>query len=193
MKQDRRIQKTEHLFQKALLELLKSKNVTEITITELSEAANVYRGTFYLHYKDIKELLFSIEKEMIEKLECICCVNSMDTFHMVPYSALLEIFHYLDEHKHIMMVFLGKDTYFMSEMRRILTLYSAEILKRRYKNASQDEYDFTCGYIVEGMIFIFKEWVFCEKDWALEEVAVQLQRVVLHGADALCNGKECEV
>lgn len=50
--EDRRIRKTKKLLRDALLRLLSKKSIAEITVTELTDAADVHRGTFYHHYKD---------------------------------------------------------------------------------------------------------------------------------------------
>ena len=50
---DRRVRRTKAMLRAALTELLKTKPVNEISVTELTRLADVNRGTFYSHYKDI--------------------------------------------------------------------------------------------------------------------------------------------
>lgn len=58
-KVDRRVQRTRQALFAALMELLGEKNYTAITISDITEQANVGRATFYLHYKDKDDLLAS--------------------------------------------------------------------------------------------------------------------------------------
>lgn len=187
MKQDRRVQKTVHLYQVALLELLKRKAIQEISIKELSESAHLHRGTFYAHYKGLKELLYSIERDLIRKLEEICQNDTQDSFHALPYSVLNDIFGFLDEHREIMNIFFAKDDYFVSEMKRILTIYCVHSCQHFFRDADKEEYDFLCGYMVEGMMFIFKEWVYNQDENrpSAEKVALRLQRVMWLGVHSL--------
>ena len=53
---DRRIRKTRRVIRQCLTELLKTKRIQDITVREISEKADINRGTFYLHYRDIFEL-----------------------------------------------------------------------------------------------------------------------------------------
>ena len=58
-KLDRRIQRTRQLLRDALLALIAEKGYHNITVQDVTDQANVARTTFYLHYKDIDDLLFS--------------------------------------------------------------------------------------------------------------------------------------
>ena len=46
---DRRIRKTRRVIRQCLTELLKTKRIQDITVREISEKADINRGTFYLH------------------------------------------------------------------------------------------------------------------------------------------------
>ena len=51
---DRRVMRTKTLLIHSLSTLMKQKNIKDITVKELCELADINRGTFYLHYKDIR-------------------------------------------------------------------------------------------------------------------------------------------
>lgn len=55
-KQDLRVVKTKERIEQALLELLKTRPLNKITVTELARVAMINKGTFYLHYLDISDL-----------------------------------------------------------------------------------------------------------------------------------------
>ena len=55
MRVDSRPIKTKKSIKQALLVLLKEKDISSITISELANCANVSRKTSYLHYKDISQ------------------------------------------------------------------------------------------------------------------------------------------
>lgn len=67
--EDRRSAKTKRAIRKAFLELLKHKNINRISVVEISELADLGRGTFYLHYKDVYDLMEQLENELICNLE----------------------------------------------------------------------------------------------------------------------------
>lgn len=65
---DRRSIRTKTSIKQAFLTLLNNKAISKITIFEISELADIGRGTFYLHYQDIYDLYNEIEDEMFDQL-----------------------------------------------------------------------------------------------------------------------------
>lgn len=65
---DRRAVRTRAAIKEAFLNLLNTKTISKITIMEISELANIGRGTFYLHYQDIYALYEEIESEMFDRM-----------------------------------------------------------------------------------------------------------------------------
>ena len=55
-KPDLRVKKTKRAIYNALMDLLKKKSLENITVLELTEAAEINKSTFYLHYSDIFDL-----------------------------------------------------------------------------------------------------------------------------------------
>ncbi len=58
-KRDRRIERTRRLLSKALMDLIVERGYDRITIQDITDRADVSRTTFYLHFKDKDELLFT--------------------------------------------------------------------------------------------------------------------------------------
>ena len=56
---DRRVQRTQTLLHKALMSLILEKKYESITVQEILDRADVGRSTFYVHFRDKDELLFS--------------------------------------------------------------------------------------------------------------------------------------
>lgn len=65
---DRRIRKTQNALKSALAHLMLHKRVKDISVKELTELADVNRGTFYLHYKDVFDLLEQSENDLLVEL-----------------------------------------------------------------------------------------------------------------------------
>ena len=63
---DRRVRRTRKQLRECLVTLLKQKKVQDITVRELTELADLNRGTFYLHYKDVFDLLEKTESELLD-------------------------------------------------------------------------------------------------------------------------------
>lgn len=56
-KTDRRIVRTKKDIKETFISLLEEKGFEKISVSDLTEHANINRGTFYLHYQDKYDLL----------------------------------------------------------------------------------------------------------------------------------------
>ncbi len=65
---DRRIQRTRELLRKAIFEMIQRYGYENLTVEQITEHANLGRTTFYLHYRDKKELLLDSLDKMVEEL-----------------------------------------------------------------------------------------------------------------------------
>lgn len=65
-KVDRRIRKTQLAIEEALLELMETKRIEEITVSELSIKADINRKTFYNHFTSIEEIVDKIENDFFQ-------------------------------------------------------------------------------------------------------------------------------
>lgn len=66
--EDRRAARTQKNLKKALLQLLKEKDLKDLSVTEVTQYAHCNRVTFYSHYKDLQELLTSIFDDYLKDL-----------------------------------------------------------------------------------------------------------------------------
>jgi AcrR family transcriptional regulator len=78
-KVDRRILKSQEAIKKAVIELVSEKDFDDITIQDISDRANVGRGTIYAHYMDKFDLLDKLIETHINQLrEIYVSTSEMD-------------------------------------------------------------------------------------------------------------------
>ncbi|MDR0409131.1 MAG: TetR/AcrR family transcriptional regulator [Spirochaetaceae bacterium] len=68
-KDNRKTRYTKKVLRESLVEIMKSKAITNITIKEICALADVSRTTFYAYYKDQYDLLKQIENETVAYIE----------------------------------------------------------------------------------------------------------------------------
>ncbi|MEA4986677.1 MAG: TetR/AcrR family transcriptional regulator [Anaerovorax sp.] len=73
--ESKRVSETKERIKTAFLELYAKKPIDKITIKQVTEKAQINRGTFYVYYMDIYDLLEKIEDEVIalfkERIETV--------------------------------------------------------------------------------------------------------------------------
>ena len=94
--EDRRVRRTKQLIKQSLIELMHEKPFNEIKIKDITERADLNRGTFYLHYVDIYDLLSSIENEIFETLEKLLLVYHSNSLQISCFDLLKEVFSYIE-------------------------------------------------------------------------------------------------
>lgn len=99
--EDRRIRKSKKALQEALIRLLSKKSIGEITIKELTDEADVHRGTFYHHYTDAMDLKVQTERDIAEQLTEILSSVPQSKLEEGPYPLLVRVLEYLEEHREI--------------------------------------------------------------------------------------------
>ncbi|MBY9078096.1 TetR/AcrR family transcriptional regulator C-terminal domain-containing protein [Paenibacillus sp. HN-1] len=66
---DPRILRTRQLIREAFIELLQEMDIEKITVNRIAERATINRVTFYLHYKDITDMMEKMAEEMVRHIE----------------------------------------------------------------------------------------------------------------------------
>lgn len=66
--ENRKIRMTKKVLRDSLIELLYTKDISEVTVTELCKKADVNRSTFYSHYETLTQVLDDIEGDFLSHI-----------------------------------------------------------------------------------------------------------------------------
>ena len=82
---DRRVKRTKKALRDALITLLEKKKINEISVTELTNLADVNRATFYFYYTDLLDMLQQLQNESYQAFKEIideskASITTMDGF-----------------------------------------------------------------------------------------------------------------
>lgn len=72
---DPRILRTRQLLKNALIELLEEMDIEKISVNRIAGRAGINRVTFYLHYRDLPDMLEKIVDEMLENIHQVIKSN----------------------------------------------------------------------------------------------------------------------
>jgi AcrR family transcriptional regulator len=106
---DRRVQRTRRLLHKALMSLILEKKYESITVQEILDRADVGRSTFYMHFHDKDDLLFSGFHYLQSFLESVqttsTTVPGKSYERMIGFS--LAMFEHANEYRRVNRALLG--------------------------------------------------------------------------------------
>lgn len=80
---DKRVEKTTKKLTDALFELLKSKQISSITVSELCLKAGVNRRTFYIHYAKISDIFTDYRDSLANQVSRALAVKNVDAKHLL--------------------------------------------------------------------------------------------------------------
>jgi AcrR family transcriptional regulator len=166
-KQDRRSRRTRARLINALLELLGHKSINSITVTELTEMADVNRATFYSHYRDVHDMLDQLKADWSKTIYEVVskhsrCIGKGD------YAPLIkEIVDYLDKNESLISAVMGPngDGTFFNDIIEVLrqACYEAMISEnnelRELFATHPNECNYHFYFISGGVVSILKSWI----------------------------------
>jgi len=97
---DRRTQRTKKLLRQALIELAQQEQgLGSITVSDLTAQAEINRGTFYLHYRDVYDLIEQLQTEILQGLGAIASQMNIPELldcaqRREPYPGLVSVFEF---------------------------------------------------------------------------------------------------
>lgn len=191
---DRRVRKTRKVLKESLATLLLEKNINSITVQELVKLAGINRGTFYLHYRDIKDMLSQIEAEMIEELEEISkrYPPSLGKNPHNPYIAAL--LQYIWENRTFCKMLLGPfgDMAFVEQLKKLVAQKRFSYLMDNCPDNKLQDYQYCVAFTVAGCIGLIQTWIECNMEKSPQELAQVAEVMIQNGIDFLQRGNPAQ-
>ncbi|MGO4543484.1 TetR/AcrR family transcriptional regulator [Paenibacillus sp. 2TAB23] len=177
-KLDRRVIKTKEAINKAFLELFSEKELEQITINDISERANVNRGTVYLHYSDKYDLLDKSIEEHLNKLITFCSANETKVGDGTLISDLLPVFVYFEKNYMFFSAMLSnqRTTVFRA---RLLAFISANVKEKLHKQEPQSDIDneLKAQFMASAFVGMVEWWIQHQMPHSTSFMAEQLWKL----------------
>ncbi len=103
-KANQHYQMTHKKIQDTFLALLNEKDLEDITVTEICRQLDISRGTFYVHYTDIYDLITKTERDMTGEMQR----RFLAAQQVSNRDAFLEIFNYVLENRIFYRIYLER-------------------------------------------------------------------------------------
>jgi AcrR family transcriptional regulator len=187
---DRRIRKTKKLLKESLAALLLEKNLNDITIKELVDLADINRGTFYLHYRDIYDMLSKIENEMMNELDDISKRFLNASFMDSPRPYIAEMFQYVADNQAFCKMLLGPygDMAFVEKLKKLVEEKCFNSLMEACPKNEFQHYKYFTTYAVSGCIGLLQAWMNDGMKVSPQELAQVAEGMIQNGIEFLQHG-----
>jgi AcrR family transcriptional regulator len=181
-RESQKVTETKDKIRNAFFELYGEKKIDRISIKEITDRAQLNRGTFYVYYKDIYDLLEKTEDELLTELigklrnliPKILREEDLD-----PFLPPLEFYQ---RYSKFLKVLLGAngDPHFIHKIKTILKKTLREMLKNE-QFPEVENMEYIIEFISSGQIGIISHWLANDMALPINELGEMIKKILLHG------------
>lgn len=184
---DRRIRKTKARLRGALTELLRTKDVKDITATELTELADVNRGTFYGHYKDIYDMLEQLEEETLQEFRTLLDAYPADMLRGGLRPILTDVYGFIRRNMDLAAPLLTyqEGAGFLERFKDVVRGRVAREWSGLYRFLDEKQREYYLSFLVGGVVGLIQGWMEGDRQEDAGQMAALTEALILHGVEPL--------
>ncbi|SET86989.1 TetR/AcrR family transcriptional regulator [Paenibacillus sp. NFR01] len=186
-KLDRRQLRTKQLLYDALMGLIEEKGADHVTVTDITKRANVNRGTFYLHYRDVPDMVEQLENEVFERIRGFAArLDFQDSIRYIEqdqtYPIIEEVFEELARHAGFLRIMLGPkgDFSFARKLRELLSSHLYDKVSLAVPNPVLPR-DYVVAYMISANFGLIMHWLESGMDQTPAQLAQIMTRIAYFG------------
>lgn len=186
-KPSRSILRTQTLLKQGLTDLMKETPVHKISVKQLTDHVNLNRGTFYLHYKDIQDLLEHIEKDLLNEFLQINDSHQAREMEGHPFPLILDLYKYLEKNADFVRILLveNQEKSFIGQIKEILRSRCLRDWNTVFEKADPTVCEIYSAYVLNGCIGIIEHWIKTGTGQTPEELARYTEDIMMKGLGIL--------
>ncbi|MDF3000622.1 MAG: hypothetical protein K0Q48_741 [Bacillota bacterium] len=190
---DKRCRKTRKAIKLALIKMMSEKELSDITITEIAEDADINRKTFYSHYRDLYDVLDEIENDLVGKIfQILDHADLLKSIHN-PYPLFHQITSEINEDIEFYSLLVQSKDYnnLMDKIKAILKERFLELCQNTVQ-MEKEILSFTIDFITSGLTSVYREWVRSDNRISLEQLTRSLSTLIVSGFNGLAEEQKHE-
>lgn len=184
---NRSVQRTQALLKDGLTELMLTKPIQNITVRELTDYVNLNRGTFYLHYKDIRDLLEHLENDILDEFIEITNAHQPQDMKGKPFPLICDLYKFLEKNSDFIKLVLvdNQEQIFMNRIKEIIRERCMNNWDELFANADPRMSEIYSSYVLSGCIGIIENWIRNDTRQSPEELARYTENIMMNGLNIL--------
>ncbi|EGD48492.1 TetR/AcrR family transcriptional regulator [Ruminiclostridium papyrosolvens DSM 2782] len=174
---DRRVKYTNLLLKESIIELLKTKHISKVSVKMLCNTADINRSTFYAHYADQYDLLEKLEQEVMTNLK-----EYINHVKNEPSQVLNQVLEYAAKDAELFKVLLSENCG-SAFQRDFMSLSQQKIISKVKDDHSIDvrTSEYLQCFILSGALEIFKKWLHDGMVESPEQMAELISKLLFQG------------
>lgn len=186
-KQDRRIRRTRKLLKDSLISLMGEKEFKNISVKDITEQADLNRGTFYLHYEDTYHLLQEIENDVLQDFQDMIHNYSQSFQRQTLLPVLNPIIDYISKNAAICHILFNNNVSaeFVNRFHRLIHENGRSIIRGMYPNMSETTMNYFFEFITYGLSGMLGQWMNTGQLLPADSLAELADRTIIGVAESL--------
>ena len=183
---DRRVLRTKKNIRQAFLHLLSEKSLSQITVKELSDLADINRKTFYMYYSNIEDIFAELEDELVLKLVHVFEKELFQKEMFDSYSFFENLNRTILEDIDLYRILNHSDLlpHLIQRAKNALI----EVFFRKYNisaDSDNERYILYAEYAASGILSMYTKWFSRGFHMSLEELTRTAAEITLYGLQHL--------
>jgi AcrR family transcriptional regulator len=148
------------VLKESLINLLEKKDISQISIKEICEVADINRSTFYSHYSDQYDLLKRIENELLDNIDAHLKELDVKSDNMSAVILAENIFEYIKENAKLCKLLMSERGNFGFQKRVMMLVYDRIITNITENNKiSKEDAEYIYSFTITGCVGIVQKWL----------------------------------
>lgn len=158
---NRSVRRTKEMLRQGLTELLNQKPAKSVSVREITERININRGTFYLYYKDIFDMIDQLENEMLEEYKEIVLSHAPKSPGEVPPPILFDLYSFVADNAGMCLALIGPngDLAFVNKLKELMRDRLLHYWNLLYKVQYGDNFEYFYSFLISGCFGLFESWL----------------------------------
>lgn len=160
-KMDRRVKRTRRLLKDSLIALMQEKEFMDISVKEITDRADLNRGTFYLHYPDTFHLLRDIEDEALADFHEML-IRYRESPNKDSLRPMLDpMVDYVSGHADICRILFQNSAAidFLNRFHQQIHETGREIIESIFPGMEETLFDYFLEYTTSGLTGLMAQWL----------------------------------
>lgn len=179
--------RSRRMIREAYMELLKEKDLSKITVTDIITRADLNRATFYAHYPDVRGVTEEIENEIIEKMLEVLKEFQFTNFFCNPAPLLLKASRYLEEDADFYRILIRANgsEIFMEKLKKVFADHMLNDSDIPESMRPSQMVELRVCYFAGGIVNLYKQWFRGDLHCTLNDIALEVSKLLQFEAKEL--------
>jgi AcrR family transcriptional regulator len=180
------------LIKQALVDLVKDKDIDKITVIDIVNKADVNRGTFYAHYRSVRDVADQISNEILSALMEFLDKYTETRLIEDPLPLLTNIARFLEKDLEYYRVLINSQPSiaFFVQLKTLLIEKIVNEAEKTLAIKNKNLFMVSVNLYASGIVGVYQDWFNHKIKMSLDDLTYNFSELIKHGFKPFLPGKK---